>query len=85
MIPALAPATPSPDAPSPTRSPRDVLDELLPEGALVVIDVGRGDGRLVRHVAHRALAHRARARSAWTSARKPEVAVAKPETRERRP
>jgi SAM-dependent methyltransferase len=36
-----------------TRSPRDVLDELLPDGAPVVVDVGCGDGSLVRHLARR--------------------------------
>jgi SAM-dependent methyltransferase len=35
------------------RSPRDVLDELLPDGAPVVVDVGCGDGSLVRHLARR--------------------------------
>jgi SAM-dependent methyltransferase len=39
--------------PPPTRSPRDVLDELLPAGAPVVVDVGCGDGSLVRHLARR--------------------------------
>lgn len=38
---------------APTRSPRDVLDELLPAGAPVVVDVGCGDGALVRHLARR--------------------------------
>jgi SAM-dependent methyltransferase len=52
MIPAVPPAPPSPDAP-PSRSPRDVLDELLPAGAPVVVDVGCGDGSLVRHLARR--------------------------------
>jgi SAM-dependent methyltransferase len=37
----------------PTRSPRDILDELLPDGAPVVVDVGCGDGSLVRHLARR--------------------------------
>jgi SAM-dependent methyltransferase len=37
----------------PTRSPRDILDELLPAGAPVVVDVGCGDGSLVRHLARR--------------------------------
>jgi SAM-dependent methyltransferase len=37
----------------PTRSPRAVLDELLPPGAPVVVDVGCGDGALVRHLARR--------------------------------
>jgi SAM-dependent methyltransferase len=37
----------------PTRAPRDVLDELLPAGAPVVVDVGCGDGALVRHLARR--------------------------------
>jgi SAM-dependent methyltransferase len=37
----------------PIRSPRDVLDELLPAGAPVVVDVGCGDGALVRHLARR--------------------------------
>jgi SAM-dependent methyltransferase len=36
-----------------TRSPRDVLDEILPDGAPVVVDVGCGDGALVRHLARR--------------------------------
>jgi SAM-dependent methyltransferase len=35
------------------RSPRDVLDELLPDGIPVVVDVGCGDGSLVRHLARR--------------------------------
>jgi SAM-dependent methyltransferase len=39
--------------PDPIRSPRDVLDELLPDGAPVVVDVGCGDGSLVRHLARR--------------------------------
>src|SRR5690349_18425427 len=38
---------------SQTRSPRDVLDEILPDGAPVVVDVGCGDGSLVRHLARR--------------------------------
>src|ERR1700750_1882202 len=38
---------------APTRSPRDVLDEILPAGAPVVVDVGCGDGSLVRHLARR--------------------------------
>jgi len=38
---------------APTRSPRDVLDEVLPPGAPLVIDVGCGDGSLVRHLARR--------------------------------
>jgi SAM-dependent methyltransferase len=37
----------------PTRSPRDVLDEILPSGAPLVVDVGCGDGALVRHLARR--------------------------------
>jgi ubiquinone/menaquinone biosynthesis C-methylase UbiE len=37
----------------PTRSPRDVLDATLPDGDLVVVDVGCGDGSLVRHLARR--------------------------------
>ena len=37
----------------PVRSARDVLDELLPAGAPVVVDVGCGDGALVRHLARR--------------------------------
>jgi len=37
----------------PVRSPRDVLDELLPDGTPVVVDVGCGDGSLVRHLARR--------------------------------
>ena len=53
MILVVPPAPPSPDAPPPTRSPRDVLDELLPPGAPVVVDVGCGDGSLVRHLARR--------------------------------
>jgi SAM-dependent methyltransferase len=36
-----------------TRSPRDVLDAVLPDGAPVVVDVGCGDGSLVRHLARR--------------------------------
>src|SRR6185369_5098060 len=36
-----------------TRSPRDVLDEILPVGDPVVVDVGCGDGSLVRHLARR--------------------------------
>src|SRR3954454_10664317 len=39
------------DAVPPTRSPRDVLDEALPAGDPVVVDVGCGDGALVRHLA----------------------------------
>jgi SAM-dependent methyltransferase len=38
---------------STTRSPLDVLDELLPEGAPVVVDVGCGEGSLVRRLARR--------------------------------
>jgi SAM-dependent methyltransferase len=38
---------------APIRAPRDVLDELLPDGAPVVVDVGCGDGALVRHLARR--------------------------------
>jgi SAM-dependent methyltransferase len=38
---------------TPARSPRDVLDELLPSGDPVVVDVGCGDGALVRHLARR--------------------------------
>jgi SAM-dependent methyltransferase len=57
MSPAIMPAVPSapppPDAPPPGRSPRDVLDDLLPAGAPVVVDVGCGDGSLVRHLARR--------------------------------
>lgn len=49
----MPPAHPSSDATPPTRSPRDVLDELLPDGAPVVVDVGCGDGALVRHLARR--------------------------------
>src|SRR3954454_12458078 len=41
------------DAVPPTRSPRDVLDEALPAGDPVVVDVGCGDGALVRHLARR--------------------------------
>jgi SAM-dependent methyltransferase len=37
----------------PTRSTRDVLDATLPPGAPVVVDVGCGDGSLVRHLARR--------------------------------
>src|ERR671922_919214 len=37
----------------PARSPRDVLDEILPAGDTVVVDVGCGDGALVRHLARR--------------------------------
>jgi SAM-dependent methyltransferase len=37
----------------PIRSPRDVLDETLPDGDPVVIDVGCGDGSLVRHLVRR--------------------------------
>jgi SAM-dependent methyltransferase len=37
----------------PTRSPRDVLDDILPAGDRVVVDVGCGDGALVRHLARR--------------------------------
>jgi SAM-dependent methyltransferase len=36
-----------------TTSPRDVLDEILPPGDPVVVDVGCGDGALVRHLARR--------------------------------
>lgn len=39
--------------PPPTRSPRDVLDEHLPDGEPLVVDVGCGDGSLVRHLARR--------------------------------
>src|SRR3954468_4299118 len=49
----MPPEPPPPDAPPPTRSPRAVLDELLPAGAPVVVDVGCGDGALVRHLARR--------------------------------
>jgi SAM-dependent methyltransferase len=38
---------------APTRSARDVLDEILPAGNRVVVDVGCGDGALVRHLARR--------------------------------
>src|ERR1700741_5180114 len=38
---------------APPRSPRDVLDEILPAGTPVVVDVGCGDGSLVRHLARR--------------------------------
>jgi SAM-dependent methyltransferase len=38
---------------SATRSPRDVLDEILPAEDAVVVDVGCGDGSLVRHLARR--------------------------------
>jgi SAM-dependent methyltransferase len=37
----------------PIRSARDVLDETLPDGTPVVVDVGCGDGALVRHMARR--------------------------------
>ena len=37
----------------PLRSARDVLDATLPAGAPVVVDVGCGDGALVRHLARR--------------------------------
>jgi SAM-dependent methyltransferase len=37
----------------PTRSPRDLLDATLPPGEPVVVDVGCGDGSLVRHLARR--------------------------------
>jgi SAM-dependent methyltransferase len=37
----------------PTRSTRDVLDATLPDGDPVVVDVGCGDGALVRHLARR--------------------------------
>jgi SAM-dependent methyltransferase len=37
----------------PIRSPRDVLDATLPDGDPVVVDVGCGDGSLVRHLARR--------------------------------
>src|SRR4051812_2514090 len=47
------PDMPPRDAPPPTRSPRDVLDKWLPDGAPVVVDVGCGDGSLVRHLARR--------------------------------
>jgi len=58
MSPAIGPSTsaPSSNRPSPpatTRSPRDVLDEILPAGDPVVVDVGCGDGSLVRHLARR--------------------------------
>jgi SAM-dependent methyltransferase len=36
-----------------TRSPHDVLDSVLPDGAPLVVDVGCGDGSLVRHLARR--------------------------------
>jgi SAM-dependent methyltransferase len=36
-----------------TRSPRDVLADALPDGAPVVVDVGCGDGALVRWLARR--------------------------------
>ncbi|HEX2105432.1 MAG TPA: class I SAM-dependent methyltransferase [Solirubrobacteraceae bacterium] len=36
-----------------TRSPRDVLESVLPDGAPVVVDVGCGDGALVRWLARR--------------------------------
>jgi SAM-dependent methyltransferase len=35
------------------RVPTDVLDELLPDGAPCVVDVGCGEGGLVRHLARR--------------------------------
>jgi SAM-dependent methyltransferase len=37
----------------PALSPRDVLDKVLPPGAPIVVDVGCGDGALVRHLARR--------------------------------
>jgi SAM-dependent methyltransferase len=37
----------------PTRSPLDVLDEVLPEGTPLVVDVGCGVGSVVRHLARR--------------------------------
>jgi SAM-dependent methyltransferase len=37
----------------PTRSPRDVLASVLPDGRPVVVDVGCGDGALVRWLEHR--------------------------------
>src|SRR4051794_28949976 len=49
----MPPEPPPQNAPPPTRSPRDVLDELLPAGAPVVVDVGCGEGSLVRHLARR--------------------------------
>src|SRR3954464_10621111 len=47
------PDVPPRDAPPPTRSPRDVLDEWLPDGAPVVVDGGCGDGALGRHLVRR--------------------------------
>jgi SAM-dependent methyltransferase len=44
MIPAVT---------APIRASRDVLDEALPDGAPLVVDVGCGDGALVRHLARR--------------------------------
>ena len=38
---------------APCRAPLDVLDELLPAGAPLVVDVGCGEGALVRHLARR--------------------------------
>src|SRR4051794_40809676 len=49
----MPPEPPPQNAPPPTRSPRDVLDEMLPAGDPVVVDVGCGDGALVRHLARR--------------------------------
>src|SRR3954469_25166491 len=49
----MPPEPPPPDAPPPTRSPPGGLDEWLPDGTPVVVDVGCGDGSLVRHLARR--------------------------------